>query len=91
MKYLIEESTLLVYPYVVVDFEVEKGLAELNVLYNKYLKKNKCLQTREGGKHSVFLNPESERTSTIPRHAEINNFLARKICLDLGLEPIKKR
>ena len=26
------------------------------------------------------------RTSTVPRHREINDFLARKICRDLGVE-----
>ena len=40
---------------------------------------------REGGKHSVYYNPENNQTSAIPRHREINEFLARKICQDLGI------
>jgi predicted RNA binding protein YcfA (HicA-like mRNA interferase family) len=47
-----------------------------------------CRLLREGGKHSVYYNPENSQTSAIPRHREINEFLARKICRDLGvLEP----
>ncbi len=44
-----------------------------------------CLLLREGGNHSVYFNPENNRTSAIPRHREINVFLARKICRDLGV------
>ena len=56
----------------------------------KHLFKNKCIFVREGAKHTVFLNPLLKKTSTIPRHNEINNFLARKICRDLGVEPPAK-
>jgi len=42
---------------------------------------------REGARHSVFLNPQTKRISTVPRHNEIHNFLARKICRDLGIAP----
>jgi len=41
---------------------------------------------REGGNHSVFTSP-SGRTSTVPRHTEINDDLAKKICKDLGIPP----
>jgi len=53
----------------------------------RYLIKNKCVFIREGANHSVFFNPLIKRTSTLPRHKEIDNFLAKKICRDLGLEP----
>ena len=52
----------------------------------KYLLKAGCIFVRGGGKHSVFLNPVTKRISTIPRHNEINKFLAKKICRDLGVE-----
>ncbi|HYX00059.1 MAG TPA: type II toxin-antitoxin system HicB family antitoxin [Candidatus Elarobacter sp.] len=29
--------------------------------------------------------PRTNATSSVPRHAEINDFLARKICRDLGI------
>ena len=32
-----------------------------------------------------------KRSSTIPRHREIDNNLAEKICRDLGIEPSKKK
>jgi predicted RNA binding protein YcfA (HicA-like mRNA interferase family) len=46
-----------------------------------------CVLLREGGRHSVFLNPAARKTSTIPRHNEINDHLARKICRDLEVAP----
>lgn len=38
---------------------------------------------REGSKHAVYVNPAMGRTTTVPRHGEINDHLARKICRDL--------
>jgi predicted RNA binding protein YcfA (HicA-like mRNA interferase family) len=57
----------------------------------RYLLKNGCIFVREGAKHSVFFNPLLKKTSTVPRHNEIDNFLAKKICRDLGIEPPKKK
>lgn len=56
----------------------------------RHLVSEGCVFFREGAKHSVFINPLTNRVSTIPRHNEINNFLARKICRDLGVQEIKK-
>ncbi len=52
----------------------------------KYLVQNGCVLIREGAKHSVFFNSQTKNVSTVPRHNEINNFLAKKICRDLGLD-----
>lgn len=57
----------------------------------KYLYENKCLLIREGKRHSLFLNPELQKTSTVPRHNDINDFLAEKICKDLGIPSIRKK
>lgn len=57
----------------------------------KHLLKEGCIFIREGGNHGVFYNPLLRRTSTVPRHNEINNFLAKKICKDLGITPPKKK
>lgn len=57
----------------------------------KHLFKNGCIFIREGAKHSVFFNSLLKKSSTIPRHSEIDNFLARKICRDLGIEPPKRK
>lgn len=51
-----------------------------------HLKKNECILFREGKKHSVYYNKENNKTSTVPRHREIDDFLATKICKDLGIE-----
>lgn len=56
----------------------------------KHLSKNGCALTREGAEHSVFFNEETKHTSTILRHKEINSFLAKKICRDLGVDEPKK-
>lgn len=40
---------------------------------------------REGGKHSMHVNPANRQTSAVPRHRELNEFLVRKICRDLGI------
>jgi len=42
-----------------------------------------CELLREGGRHTVFVNRTTGKASVIPRHREINDFLARKICRDL--------
>ena len=44
-----------------------------------------CVLLREGGRHSVYVNPKARKTSTIPRHREVNDFLAKKICRDLEI------
>ena len=49
-----------------------------------------CELLREGSRHSWWHNPASGRRSAIPRHTEVDNHLARKICRDLGVaEPVK--
>lgn len=51
----------------------------------RHLEKYGCLHMREGGAHSVFMNRAARKSSTVPRHREINEFLARKICRDLEI------
>jgi predicted RNA binding protein YcfA (HicA-like mRNA interferase family) len=51
----------------------------------RHLEAHGCRLLREGGSHSVYLNPEKRRVSTVPRHREVNDFLARKICRDLEI------
>ena len=52
----------------------------------RHLERAGCEFLREGRRHTVYYNPKNLKTSTIPRHREINNFLARKICRDLGIK-----
>ena len=49
----------------------------------RHLRGYGCELLREGGNHSVYTNRQVLKTSTVPRHREVNEFLARKICRDL--------
>jgi len=51
----------------------------------KHLSEEGCVLLREGKRHSVYLNKLQNKLSTIPRHGEINENLARKICRDLEI------
>lgn len=55
----------------------------------RYLRNHGCKLLREGGKHSWWHNPELNKRSAIPRHTEIKDLLAKKICKDLGITSIK--
>jgi mRNA interferase HicA len=45
-----------------------------------------CVLIREGAKHSWWGNPANARRTAVPRHNEIGDILARKICRDLGID-----
>lgn len=51
----------------------------------RHLTAHGCRLHREGGNHSIFINPTSRKVSSVPRHTEINDDLARKICKDLQI------
>jgi mRNA interferase HicA len=51
----------------------------------RHLTSHGCQLLREGRRHSLYLNPANGMVSAVPRHAEINDFLARKICRDLEI------
>ena len=55
----------------------------------RHLLSHGCEKLREGGKHTIFVNRTAKKTSSIPRHREINDFLVRKICRDLEVPEIK--
>ena len=44
-----------------------------------------CALLREGANHTVCVNRLKSKTSSIPRHRAINDFLVRKICRDLQI------
>ncbi len=52
----------------------------------RHLERLGCELLREGGRHSWWHNPEQNRRTAVPRHREINDHLARKICRDLGIQ-----
>ncbi len=49
----------------------------------RHLEAQGCQLLREGARHSVFVNRTAGKVTSVPRHREINDFLARKICRDL--------
>jgi predicted RNA binding protein YcfA (HicA-like mRNA interferase family) len=51
----------------------------------RHLERHACVVLREGGNHTVYVNPTARKVSAVPRHREINEFLARKICRDLEI------
>lgn len=51
----------------------------------RHLESHGCELLREGESHSWFHNPSQNKRSAVPRHREINDHLARKICKDLGV------
>lgn len=50
---------------------------------SRHIEARGCEFLREGGNHTIYVNRLAQRVSSIPRHREINDFLARKICRDL--------
>jgi hypothetical protein len=57
----------------------------------RHLEAHNCQLVREGGNHTVYLNPLTRKITAIPRHREINEFLAVKICKDLDIPTLKSK
>ena len=51
----------------------------------RHLRAHGCELVREGSRHSWWQNPKQNRRSAVPRHREIVDVLADKICKDLGI------
>ncbi|MET0515334.1 MAG: type II toxin-antitoxin system HicA family toxin [Nitrospiraceae bacterium] len=49
----------------------------------RHLERHGIQFLHEGGNHGVYVNRSAGKTSTVPRHREINDVLAQKICKDL--------
>jgi predicted RNA binding protein YcfA (HicA-like mRNA interferase family) len=54
----------------------------------RHLRQHGCYLKREGASHSLWANPQTGHTEAVPRHTEIANTLARKICRALGIPEI---
>jgi mRNA interferase HicA len=52
----------------------------------RHLESHGCVFFREGGNHTIYKNIATGAMSAVPRHREIKNSLARKICDDLGIQ-----
>jgi len=51
----------------------------------RLLEANGCELHREGERHSVYVNRGAGKSSAVPRHRDITENLARKICKDLEI------
>jgi len=51
----------------------------------RHLERHGCEFLREGNNHSVYVNRVERKSSSVPRHREVNDFLASKICTDLQI------
>jgi mRNA interferase HicA len=51
----------------------------------RHLEMNGCRLVREGGSHSIFENTRTKKRTSIPRHNEIPDFTAARICKQLEI------
>jgi predicted RNA binding protein YcfA (HicA-like mRNA interferase family) len=51
----------------------------------RHLEAHGCPLKREGASHSIHWNPATGRREPVPRHNEIPDLLARKICRALEI------
>jgi hypothetical protein len=49
----------------------------------RHLEEHGCEMLREGANHTIYVNRRAGKASSIPRHREVNERLARKISRDL--------
>ncbi len=54
----------------------------------KHLRKHGCILKREGRAHSLWTNPQTGHVEAVPRHTEVSDRLARKICRKLSVPEI---
>ncbi len=57
----------------------------------QHLRKHGCFVKREGRAHSLWSNPATGAVEAIPRHTEVPDLLARKICRNLSVPEIGKQ
>lgn len=46
----------------------------------KFLRKKRCELWRESSRHTLFWSPENQKTATVPRHSELNDYTVKGIC-----------
>jgi len=54
----------------------------------KHLKEYGCVFDREGSNHTIFYNSRINKSTSIPRHQEIDNRICNEICKQLGVPKI---
>lgn len=51
----------------------------------RHLRQHGCLFHREGGAHTIWLNPVTRKIASVPRHREIKEGTVRVICRQLEI------
>lgn len=51
----------------------------------RHLRHHGCVLKREGREHSLWTNPRTGEMEAVPRHVEVPDRLARKICRGLSV------
>ena len=51
----------------------------------RHLRHHGCYLKREGASHSLWTNPKTGAVEAVPRHTEISDLLAGKICRKLNV------
>lgn len=54
----------------------------------RHLRKHGCYLKREGRSHSLWCNPTTGAVEAVPRHSELSNRLAHKICRNLSVPEV---
>ncbi|HYE18809.1 MAG TPA: type II toxin-antitoxin system HicA family toxin [Tepidisphaeraceae bacterium] len=54
----------------------------------RHLRSHGCVLKREGRSHSLWANPRTGEVEAVPRHTEVPDVLARKICRGLSVPEI---
>lgn len=54
----------------------------------RHLRRHGCILKRQGGNHTIWENPATGDWTSVPRHREMKDFLARRICIQLGIPPV---
>ena len=56
----------------------------------RHLRRHGCYLKREGASHSLWCNPKTGAVEAVPRHTEVANNLAHKICRNLAVPELAK-
>jgi predicted RNA binding protein YcfA (HicA-like mRNA interferase family) len=51
----------------------------------RHMREHGCVLGREGGKHTIWVNPAKHKYTSVLRHREIKEYTARAICKQLEI------
>ena len=55
----------------------------------KHFRKYNCHVFREGKKHTIVINNDNDKVTSVPRHTDVNDKLIGRICEDLDIPKVK--